>query len=398
VLLASALAKHDALDGIPPDDMVRKALRFLVKEGPVTNQDRWEEDAGINLFTLAVTIAALVEGSAFVEEPARKLALRLADYWNARLEQWTFVRDTPLARESGVDGYYIRTMPADIFSNDGALSEVVAIKNLAGNPNLPASAQVSTDFLQMVRYGLRKADDPLILDSLKVVDRLLKTDTPGGPVWHRYNGDGYGEHEDGSAFDGTGCGRGWPLLTGERGHYALSAGQDALPYIRAMASMSSKLGLLPEQVWDGPPIAEFGLAPGKPSGSAMPLVWAHSEFIKLCFSSELGYPVDRPDATWNRYRGVRPEIDYAIWQSCSPIRRLRAGHTLILMLPGNARVHWGVNGWNNVQDSITEDSGLAVHSVELDVRLLSAGDTIQFTFFWLETQTWEGRDYEVSIA
>ena len=90
------------------------------------------------------------------------------------------------------------------------------------------------------------------------------------------------------AFDGEGRGRGWPLLTGERGHYAVAAGEDALPYIEAMMAMSSPLGLIPEQVWDSAPIAQYDLKPGKPSGSAMPLVWAHAEFIKLCYSRKLG--------------------------------------------------------------------------------------------------------------
>ena len=53
-------------------------------------------------------------------------------------------------------------------------------------------------------------------DSLKLVDALLRAQTPAGPVWRRYTGDGYGEHADGRAFDGTGQGHGWPLLTGER--------------------------------------------------------------------------------------------------------------------------------------------------------------------------------------
>ena len=34
-------------------------------------------------------------------------------------------------------------------------------------------------FLELVRYGIRRADDPLIIDSLKVVDAVLKTDLPG---------------------------------------------------------------------------------------------------------------------------------------------------------------------------------------------------------------------------
>jgi glucoamylase len=249
-----------------------------------------------------------------------------------------------------------------------------------------------------VRYGLRRADDPAIVDSLKVVDRLLKTDTPGGPVWHRYNDDGYGEHEDGSAFDGTGRGRGWPLLTGERGHYALTAGEDVLPYIEAMLAMGSPLGLIPEQVWDSAPIPELGLAPGRPSGSAMPLVWAHSEFIKLCYGHVSGYPVDRPAAAWKRYGGVRPTIDYDIWGPSYRPRRLRAGHALTIALKAPSSVHWGVNGWKNPRDIDTRDVGIGVHVADLPVTGLAAGDSIQFTFRWRATGQWEGENHEVLIT
>src|SRR6185503_4427678 len=113
---------------------------------------------------------------------------------------------------------------------------------------------VSIDFLQLVRFGLRGADDPAIRDSITVIDALLKVDTPLGPAWHRYNGDGYGEHDDGSPFNGSGRGRGWPLLTGERGHYELMAGNDPMPYLRAMAAMTGPYGMMPEQVWDAAPL------------------------------------------------------------------------------------------------------------------------------------------------
>jgi len=398
VLLASLLRERDALDGIPVKAMVKRAISFIAREGPATAQDRWEEDAGINTFTLATAIAALVDGSAFLDRKEREFALRLADCWNARLEDWVFVRDTPLARQLGVKGYYIRTVPLDALTQKGAQTEPVPIKNLAHDPKLPASAQIATGFLQLVRYGLRKADDPCIQDSLKVVDRLLKTDTPNGPVWHRYNSDGYGEHDDGSPFDGTGQGRGWPLLTGERGHYALSAGEDVLPYLEAMLAMSSPLGLIPEQVWDGDPIAKYDLKPGRPSGSAMPLVWAHSEFIKLCYSKALGRPVDRPSGTWTRYRGIRPKIDYEIWGPNDRPQRLRAGNSLTVALKAPARVHWGVNGWKAVRDVDTEDTGLGVHVADLPVAGLAAGTTIQFTFLWRDTEAWEGRDYLLLVT
>ena len=83
---------------------------------------------------------------------------------------------------------------------------------------------VSPDALALVRFGLRAADDPRIVNTVRVIDHLLKVETPHGTSWHRYNEDGYGEHADGSPFDGAGIGRIWPLLTGERGHYELAAG------------------------------------------------------------------------------------------------------------------------------------------------------------------------------
>ena len=45
VVLASALAEHDALGEVHVGDMVRRALGFIAREGPATSQDRWEEDA-----------------------------------------------------------------------------------------------------------------------------------------------------------------------------------------------------------------------------------------------------------------------------------------------------------------------------------------------------------------
>lgn len=397
VLLASALRERGALNDIPVKDMVRRALRFIAREGPATAQDRWEEDAGLNTFTLAIAIAALVEGSTFLDGEARDFSLLLADSWNARLEDWTYAKNTPFARRLGVGGYYIRTAPPDALVHEGARAEHILIKNRAHDPDLRADEQIATDFLQLVRYGLRRPDDPFILDSLKAIDGLLKTDTPSGPIWHRYNGDGYGEHDDGSAFDGTGRGRGWPLLTGERGHYALLAGEDPLSYIEAMAAMAGSAGLLPEQVWDSDPIPECHLEPGRPSGSAMPLVWAHGEFIKLCYSRALGCPVDRPIATWKRYQGRRPEIAYDLWGPRHRPRRVHAGRKFIVALRAPARVHWGTNGWRDVHDIDTKDTGLGVYTAERLTAGLDVGETVQFTFYWLDQGIWEGRDYEVQV-
>ncbi len=397
VLLASELAERNALDGIVVNDMVRRALSFIAQNGPGTQQDRWEEDAGINPFTLAVSIAALVCGAQFLADPARDFALDLADYWNSRIEHWTTVHGTQLAQAYGVSGYYVRMAPTQVLEGRSALAWVLSIKNRMHDPNFPAEEQVGGDFLQLVRFGLRRADDPLVRATVKVTDALLRVDTPSGPAWHRYNGDGYGEHPDGSGFNGTGRGRAWPLLTGERGHFALSAGEDALPYLRAMAAMTGPCGLIPEQVWDSAPIPERGLYPGRPSGSAMPLVWAHSEFIKLASSMALGRPFDRPEAVWKRYEGRRPETPWAHWSPNVRLRRIPSGKRLRICLPQPAMIHWGTDGWHNAADIVTRETGLGIHMVELPTASLQPGQRVDFTFRWSQDCRWQGEDYTVVV-
>ena len=136
--------------------------------------------------------------------------------------------------------------------------------------DFPARNVVDGGFLELVRYGIRRPDDPLVLSTLKVIDAVLKTETPAGSGWHRYNHDGYGQQADGGPYDGRGVGRIWPLLTGERGHYELLAGRSTEKYIRAMESFASKTGLLPEQSWDEADQPASFMYLGQPTGSAMP--------------------------------------------------------------------------------------------------------------------------------
>ena len=397
VLLAAALDERDALHGIEVTDMVSRALGFIAGNGPATPQDRWEEDAGVNAFTLATCIAALVCGAPWLDETARGWALVIADDWNARVEAWTVVHDTALSRAQGVGGYYVRIAPPPEPGRPGGLERILPIKNHFRDPGVRADEQVATDFLQLVRFGLRDAHDALVLDTLRVVDSQLKADTPAGPAWRRYTCDGYGEHADGRPFDGTGIGHAWPLLTGERGHYALAAGGDPAPYLTAMCAMVGRCGLIPEQVWDAQALPQSSLQPGQATGSAMPLVWAHAEFLKLVASCALGRPFDRPQAVWQRYRGRRPEPHHALWSPRYPVAQIRAGQSLCLTLPRPALVHHGLDGWKRTADAHSTDSGLGVHVVPLPTRQLTAGSSIDFALYWPDTSTWEGRDYRVDV-
>jgi glucoamylase len=397
VLLAGFLREAGALGSVQVTEMVRRALTFIVHSGPATDQDRWEEDSGINPFTLAVLISALVEGSVHLKRNEADFVLSIADEWNASLEEWCYVTNTDLARQHEVDGYYVRIAPREVLGNRSALNRSLLIHNRSDGASPPASEQIAMDFLQLVRYGLRSPMDPHILSTLKVADALLAVETPSGPVWHRYNGDGYGEHQDGHSFNGTGIGRGWPLLVGERGHYALAAGQDPLPYLHGMTKMTGPGGLIPEQVWDQADLRDAGLRGGKPTRSAMPLLWAHAEFIKLCASRSAGRILDLPATVWKRYQGKKPKRSYVGWSYNCQRKQIPAGLPLRILLSAPGLIHYGHDGWQEPKDLSAEYGGLGLYYADLPTAHLAPGQSIQFTFRWLNGR-WEGQDFSLVVA
>lgn len=394
VVLAAKLREIGAL-GAPAglNGMVRRALAYLARHGPISPQDRWEENAGTSPFTLAVEVAALVAGAPWLEDPDRSYALSLADCWNERIEEWTFVRDGRWAAAAGVDGYYVRVAPP---VDGGALRGCVDLRNRAG-VRLPADAVVGLDFGYLARLGLRAADDPAMVASVRVVDAVLRVETPSGPSFHRYNGDGYGEHSDGSPFDGTGVGRAWPLLTGERGHLALLRGEGATSYLDAMCAMTGRGGLIPEQIWDAPPIPSKGLHPGKPSGSAMPLVWAHAEFLKLLRATERGRPIELLDAVEARWGVRRPTAHTWHWRAEAPFRTLPRGRELLVEGDEPFVLHVGFDGWDAPRDLESTPLGLGMHGVRLPSGLLAGRRRLDFTRFFRVRQAWEGADRVVDL-
>ncbi|CAN7275549.1 glucan 1,4-alpha-glucosidase [Mesorhizobium amorphae] len=407
LLLADALRRAGHLSGTALSafmPMIESAASYVVRNGPVTGEDRWEEDAGYSPFTLAIEISALLAAADMFDvsgktEPANYLR-ETADCWNDQIERWTYVTGTNLCTDADVKGYYVRIAPPDASGVASPKDGFVPIKNRPpGDTNRPAEAIVSPDALALVRFGLRAANDPRILDTLRVIDATLRCDLPQGPLWYRYTGDGYGEHEDGAPFDGTGQGRPWPLLAGERAHYELAAGRKdkAEELLETFEASAGEGGLLPEQVWDGPDMPERELRRGAPSGSAMPLVWAHSEHIKLLRSLRDGAVFDMPPQGVRRYIEDETVSPLRIWRFNNKIRTIPAGKVLRVELSARGVVHWTTDKWLTVQDSKTAENAFGVHLVDLPVNDMPPGNTIVFTFFWPDTARWENVDFSVGI-
>ncbi|HVB98394.1 MAG TPA: glucan 1,4-alpha-glucosidase [Candidatus Dormibacteraeota bacterium] len=385
--------------------MVRKAAGYLVRNGPVSPQDRWEEDPGYTPFTVAAEIAALLAAGELAElnhEASIATYLReIADVWNTSIDRWMYVSGTDWCRKFNVEGYYVRIASKETGAGVSRFQNNVHVKNVsAAEDTRRASHLISPDALALVRFGLRSADDPRILDTAKVIDALLKVETPSGTAWHRYNDDGYGEHEDGSPFDGTGIGRGWPLLTGERAHYELAAGraERAKRLLAALESFANEGGLISEQVWDSPDIPERELHFGRPSGSAMPLVWAHAEYLKLRRSLRDSRLFDLPPQTVQRYLKEKTVSPRLTWRFNHKLRSLPPGKILRIELMAPAVIHWTADDWKTCQDLKTHDAGLGIHMADLPTQSLPEGSQIKFTFYWPDAGHWEGKDFMVRIA
>ncbi len=407
VLLADLLRRHGHL---PPArlrtfmPMLEKAASYLVRNGPVTGEDRWEEDAGLSPFTLAVEIAALLAAADMFDLSGRTDAARtlreVADCWNDQVERWTFVEGTGLSDRLGISGYYVRIAPPDTADAASPRDGFVPIKNRPpASSELPARQIVSPDALALVHFGLRAADDPHVVDTVKAIDATLRCDLPQGPLWYRYTDDGYGEHEDGSPFDGTGQGRAWPLLAGERAHYELASGNrgEAERLLATLEASAGAGGLLPEQSWDGPDMPERELRRGGPTGSAMPLAWAHAEHIKLLRSLSDGAVFDMPPQGVKRYIEGKRTSPLRIWRFNHKIRSMPAGKVLRVEALAPARVRWSADGWATVNDSETRPNEFGIHFVDLDVSDATPGASVAFTFFWPQAGHWENVDFRVGI-
>ena len=171
-------------------------------------------------------------------------------------------------------------------------------------------------------------------------------------------------------------------------------------------------GLLPEQVWDAAPIPELELAPGRPSGAAMPLLWAHAEFLKLLVARERGRPVEWLDRLERHFghralgrAGERVENE-AIgaggdaclwhWRNEVPVAQLPRGRSLAIEDRVPFTLHLGFDGWQRIEDRHAEQMPFGLWSVVLTHQELAQAQELNFTRRYVSG--WESVDHRVGLT
>lgn len=275
---------------------IKPAADFILRHGPRTDQDRWEEKPGYSPATIAAQIAGLVCASEIAringDTAAARKYLETADSWAAKVEQWT------VRKAENYAGYFLRITENDD-PNDGAKMEINSSNRVVDERTI-----VDAGFLELVRLGVKPPQHRVIVDSLELIDELIAVQTPVGEGWRRYNHDAYGETAAGGNYDGrNGVGRLWTLLTGERGEYELAAGDFASAQQRldTLAAFANDGLMIPEQVWDLKKSPGFGLRFGSGTGSATPLAWSMAQFIRLAMNIKRRRNLETPAVVLNRY-------------------------------------------------------------------------------------------------
>lgn len=289
LVLAGALGRTDAATWAK----VKRSADFVVAHGPTTPQERWEENGGYSPATIAAEIAGLVSAADIAarngDTASANTYRSTADAWRNAVDGWTY---TTTGHQPG--GRYYERIDNNGNPDDGATLPVAN-----GGGSWDERDVVDGGFLELVRLGVKSATDPHVTTSLATLDATIRRSINGYDYWYRYNHDGYGETATGGPYTGAGVGRLWPVLSGERGEYALARGQSPMPYLAAMARSANAGHLIPEQIWDV--ASAHGFTQGSATDSANPLAWAMAQYVRLAQSTAAGRNLDTPQVVCARY-------------------------------------------------------------------------------------------------
>ena len=223
---------------------VRAAADYIVEHGPKSEQERWENQEGYSPATIAAEIAGLVCAADIARRNGDAEARRDLRAHGGLLA----------AQRRALDGDHQRplraqaVLPAHHQGPQADKGTTYAIGD-SGPSKMDQRRVVDVSFLELVRLGVKRPDDPAIVNTLRVVDSKLGA----GSFWHRFSFDGYGERRNGKSWrlfeDDTRrtLGRAWPIFAGERGEYELLAGRPAAAQLAAMASAANAGGMLPSR-------------------------------------------------------------------------------------------------------------------------------------------------------
>jgi glucoamylase len=309
IILAYELGRKDATTWSHVKQAADFLVTFVSSEGypaPYTPEERWENQSGYSPASTASEIAGLVcaadIANANGDTASAQRYLTTADSWQSQVESWTVTSTGPYSTQP----YFLR------LTKDGNPNSTNTTYSIGdGGPSVIDQREVvDASFLELVRLGVKPANDQAVLTSLPVIDAQLGATTPNGTFWHRYNFDGYGETSSGGPWGVTSPdtftthGRVWPIFAGERGEYELAAHNvpGAEAHLVSMGLTANEGYLLPEQVWDNqPPAGQPGFASGTGTFSATPLAWTHAQFIRLAFDIATGRLLEQPAIVAQRY-------------------------------------------------------------------------------------------------
>ena len=164
-----------------------------------------------------------------------------------------------------------------------------------------------------------------------------------------------------------------------------------------MEKMTSPGGLIPEQIWDSDDIPKRGLFNGKPSGSAMPLVWAHGEYIKLCHSIMDGKISDQLDFVYNRYVGSKVEAHINYWNLRDQIRRVKKGDVIRIVLGEAAKIHFTFDQWGSAKDVEASQFDANLFLSDFETESEKNSSSFIFTIFWEKDKKWQGENFTIVL-
>ncbi|HZZ60945.1 MAG TPA: glycoside hydrolase family 15 protein, partial [Roseiarcus sp.] len=355
---------------------IRLTANYIFNNGPWTQEERWEETSGYSPSTIAAEIAGLVDAAriALENNDAADAAnwLSAADTWQQNVTGWTYTtQGCPNVNwNCNKTSMYMRinTSPAQGGPAPGGW-------NPTSNPNPGMMVEIGNNggahraidiidggFLELVRMGVKRPNDPTITSSLAAYDTVIEQTIGGSPAWFRYNFDGYGETNAGGPFDGVrGRGRLWPIFDAERGNYAIAAsgsGAAGAPYLAALKAFSTPQGFISEQIF-GPTVTlpadadtsagwsvalPAGDTSGGVTGSMTPLNWAQGEYITLLADIAASKALDIPQAVCSRYFAcVLPPAPGEVEVDINVNAATQWGQTMYVTGDASALGNWNTN-------------------------------------------------------